>query len=504
MRLPVRFDDRLRTVLGQSVRDSHDRAVRWRQLVDLVARAGGSDAAPLIAEALAAIRADLPLIDEKLRAAAARSISGLPLPAELVAIFASDSLAVSAPVLAGAKLTTEQWRTVISGTDAETRRFVATIHPDAGVSTDESPGQSASAVPSISDVVARVERVRRSRDGKEHRAAATEPAPAAQGGALFRWECGPSGEITWVEGVPRGPLIGRSIARSDEMAQVDHDLERAFAMRGPFRDAPLALAGEGPAAGKWKISGVPAFEPADGRFAGYRGIALREGAPKPSERRAESLLRLRMPDPDSLRELVHEIKTPLNAIIGFAEIIDGQYLGPANRPYRARASEIVQQARLLLLAIDDLDFAAKVHSANASEQRRANIGRLVEHMTPELRELGKARGVELDASRTTRDSTAAIEPELADRLILRMCSGVIARSGPGEHLRLSVDRSHDQCDVSITKPAALQGLSDDELFGSGAVIGEGFELRLARGMARLAGADLVSTSDAICLRFPSA
>ena len=33
---------------------------------------------------------------------------------------------------------------------------------------------------------------------------------------LFRWECGPSGEIAWVEGAPRGPLIGRSLAQLTE------------------------------------------------------------------------------------------------------------------------------------------------------------------------------------------------------------------------------------------------------------------------------------------------
>ena len=117
-------------------------------------------------------------------------------------------------------------------------------------------------------------------------------------------------------------------------------------------------------AGEWKFSGVPAFEPTDGRFAGYRGIALRET--RPSRRRARRDRPSSLPDPDSLRELVHEIKTPLNAIIGFAEIIDGQFLGPADRGYRERAGDIVAQARLLLGAIDDLDFAAKVHSSEAN------------------------------------------------------------------------------------------------------------------------------------------
>ncbi|MBA3730703.1 MAG: hypothetical protein H0W92_07880, partial [Sphingomonas sp.] len=49
---PVRFDDRLMTVLDQPATDPHDRAVRWRQLVDLVARAGAQAANPLVEQAL--------------------------------------------------------------------------------------------------------------------------------------------------------------------------------------------------------------------------------------------------------------------------------------------------------------------------------------------------------------------------------------------------------------------------------------------------------------------
>ena len=96
----------------------------------------------------------------------------------------------------------------------------------------------------------------------------------------------------------------------------------------------MTVAGEGPVAGEWKISGVPAFDPTDGRFAGYRGVALRETPPPPARSGSAADM---LADPDSLRELVHEIKTPLNAIIGFAEIIEGQYLGPGGPPLsRAR------------------------------------------------------------------------------------------------------------------------------------------------------------------------
>src|SRR5439155_2390895 len=233
-------------------------------------------------------------------------------------------------------------------------------------------------------------------------------------------------EIAWVEGAPRGPLIGRSIARQQENDgdRVDADVVRAFAIRAPFRDALLRVGGAGPVTGDWKISGVPAFEPSEGRFAGYRGVALRDVPAAPVATTPPRAVPDVLSDPDSLRELVHEIKTPLNAIMGFAEIIEGQYLGPADRGYRERAAEIGRQARLLLTAIDDLDFAAKVHSAKGSAPERVDLAALVDRAARELRDRAGKRGVELGVVPARGEVPAAIEPELADRLLFRLFGAV--------------------------------------------------------------------------------
>jgi hypothetical protein len=503
----VRFDDRLLTVLNQPAGDRHDAAVRWRQLVDLAARAGFTSKSPIIARALKAIRADADKVDLNLRAAAARAVAALPLPLGLLEYFASDSLQVSAPVLAAATLDAAQWRALLAVADEETRRFVETLHPELApgppldltetlVEGRKEASAPSAAGPTLSDVVARIERRRRSRLVSQ---AARTGAVAVPVGSpsLFRWECGPSGEIAWVDGAPRGPLIGRSIARANGDG-VDAEVVRAFAMRAPFRDASFMLAGEGMLAGEWRISGAPEFEATDGRFAGYRGIALRDVPSGDEPQEAQTGL---LADPDSLRELVHEIKTPLNAIIGFAEIIDGQYLGPADHRYRERAAEIVAQARLLLTAIDDLDFAAKVHSSDTAERPRTNISELVERMAGSLRELAAARGATLDVSRTTRGLHASIEPELAERLIFRTCTAMIERSGEGEHLRLSLTRAGDHPRISISRPAALRGLGNEELFGAAEGTVEEFYLRLVRGLARIAGAELAASSSAITLTF---
>ena len=510
----MRFDDRLLTVLNQPAGDRRDAAVRWRQLVDLVARAGPSSASAVVDRALETIRAEAPNIDEDLRAAAARAVAARPLPIGLLEYFVSDGLTVSAPILAAATLEPVQWQSLLRIADEETKRFVEALHPDVPIPPAATPEPFVEApvapiatptpTPSLHDVVARIERRRRARLAQ--RSGTPTPVPS-EAPSLFRWECSPSGDIAWVEGAPRGALIGRSIARvQEDEDRIDEEVVRAFSMRAPFRDAEMTVSGEGLVAGEWKISGLPAFDPTDGRFAGYRGVALRETAPAEAPDHHPEVLA----DPDSLRELVHEIKTPLTAIIGFAEIIQGQYLGPADYRYRKRAGDIVAQARLLLSAIDDLDFAAKVHSlAVGSGERRVDLARLLDRAGESVREAAAARAVEVDVPRSIGPVVAAVEPEIAERLLIRFGSAVVDRADAGERLRMSLEQNSDQCRLSISRPSALQNIPDTQLFDAVAEGAEqgflaGFSLRLVRGLARIAGGDLVTSRPAITLVFPRA
>jgi hypothetical protein len=538
----VRFDDRLLTVLNQPAGDRHDVAVRWRQLVDLVARSGPAGSSPVVAEALETIRSQAAHVDENLRAAAARAVAGRPLPLALLEYFASDQLSVAAPVLAAATLDPGQWKALLAVAEDETRNFVHTLHPEVAAATvaraaERAPAEPgpdpslepqieavAAAVaegpaprtppppaPSLHDVVARIERRRRLRDVQRAGAAAAEAAMPIGTPSLFRWECGPSGEIAWVEGAPRGALIGRTIARvqEDDGDRVDDEVVRAFGMRAPFRDAEMTVSGEGLLAGQWKISGIPAFEPTDGRFAGYRGVALRETpAPVEGEPAADILA-----DPDSLRELVHEIKTPLTAIIGFAEIIEGQYLGPADHRYRQRAGEIVTQARMLLRAIDDLDFAAKIHSSADAADRRTDLRPLVEQAAASLRQTAAEKDVRIEVAHPAGSVIAAVEPELAERLLVRLGSALIDRTDSGERLRIVLDQTATQCRLAAGRPAGLRNLTDAQLFdagagftdgGNGQSLSVGFSLRLVRGLARIAGGDLATSAAEFTLLFPRA
>ena len=571
----MRFDDRLNTVLAQPAVNAHDRAVRWRQLVELLARASDLSS-PLAQRALAEILVDAQDIDQNLRAAAARAVASPNLPLPLVILFAADTVAVSAPVLAAASLQPSQWKDVITTASGDSTRFIRSLYPDlpawgasappppsepeyavfepvtehepapapvqpepqapppaeqtaaapelqppqpqpqpqpqpAAVETppppQQQPAHASAHIPSISEVLSRIEHLRQERQfarpQPELQTVSAPRRPADGPSPLFRWECGPSGEIAWVEGVPRGPMIGRSLSTPGEHDGVDQRIQRAFAVRAPFRDAVLTVSGEGPAAGEWKLSGVPAFEPADGRFAGYRGVGIRtsqEDAEILAPPEEESL------DEGALRELIHELRTPLTAIIGFAEIIDGQYLGPADHSYRKRAAEIVAQARLLLSAIEDLDIAAQLRSSAAAMDGATDLNQLILDLAADLKERAAFRGAKLDIVPSRSPAICSLDRAVLERLMRRFCSALIDVATQRERLLIAVDCDVGQCLVTLNLPQALRGLSDAQLFGrDGAepdVLASSFSLKLARGIAQTAGGDLRLTGDKLALVLP--
>jgi len=520
----VRFDDRLATVLAQPVGSPRDRAIRWRQLVDLVARSGGTGDPALLADAIAAIRADGPGIAEDLRAATARAISGLAVPLPLLEAFAADRLAVAAPLLAGLQLDADSVAQLRAAASDEVKPFLDTLAPPAPAKAPrprpepeplappkaEPAAPKAEPVPSISEVVARIERLRSSRERVAGTAASTTSKLGSP--ALFRWECNPSGEIDWVEGAPRGALVGRSIATADADEGVDDCVERSFAIRAPFRDCVLELGDEGPLAGEWVISGVPAFSPGDGRFIGYRGVARRDEPDEGAAFETQAAVAGIAPDHDSLREMIHEIKTPLNAIIGFAEIIDGQYFGPAHSRYRERAAEIVANARSLLEAAEDLDFAARLQSARARPGEGTDFQSFFPAFAEALLARAGRQGVAIDIAAPDTALRSALDPELMERLLRRFTDAVLSASASGERLAVAMAQAGPLLAFAITRPKATLMAGKDELLDPEFTIGEadrallglGFSLRLVNGLVGIAGGGLEISDDQFTLNVPLA
>lgn len=506
----MRFDDRLQTLLDASVTGSHDRAVRWRQLVDLLSRLDANDASDLVTRALELVRSDVAAIDEEVRGATVRAIAGRRINVALLRIFAREPLRIAAPLFAGLTLTPEDAASILADAAPELRALV-TVSP---------PLETAPFVPefaepplkplrahserSIGDMVSRIEQLTRERAGAEPRRTPPERPSTHRYDRLFQWESDASGHIAWVEGAPRGALVGRPLGGEEDgmiaprgTARIDH--------HHPFDDVPLGL-GE-LLAGEWSASGVPAFDPSNGRFLGYRGLARRLDGVAGNDAKAPTAS-----DPNALRELVHEIRTPLNAIIGFAEIIDGQYLGPAHHSYRERAAQIVGQARLLLDAIEDLDLAARLRADRLPNGEGGRLADLLPPIAVELEDCLRAGGGMLELDVDDQRRRCALSPELTGRLLRRLLLSLCQHVEENEPFRIASSSTQHLCLLLIGRPRRLEGFSDAELldpaFHSGesddaATIGLGFTLRLVRGLARVAGGDLIIGAQRITLQLPA-
>ena len=497
----MRFDDRLQTLLEAPVADSRDRAVRWRQLVDLLSRLDAGEGGVAVDAALDLVRADAAAVDEQVRAATVRAIAGRRLMPHLLRILAAQPVRVAAPLFAGMSMRHDEVADLLADADPEVRALVAVALPPEATPSEPAP-------PSISDMVTRIERLKNQRVAP---APATRPASrpslppsASRETRLFKWESDASGHIAWVEGVPRGSLVGRPLG-GEGVGLLQRQAASRIGQRHPFVDVPVTL--EHILDGEWSATGVPAFDPANGRFLGYRGLARRlDGAPA-----AISEPEAREPDLDALREMVHEIKTPLNAIIGFAEIIDGQYLGPAHRRYRERAGQIVTQARQLLDAVEDLDFAAKLRADRHRSGPGARLADLFPPIAEELRRCVERGGGLLDVDIDDERQRCSLAPALAERLVKRLLLSLCEHVDQDEHFRITVSCAGAMALVMVVRPRKLDGLSEGQLVDPAfdpreeqeSAVGLGFALRLVRGLAKVAGGDLAIDEHRITLLLPA-
>ena len=527
----MRFDDMLATVLARDPERSGGRIALWRQIVDLLAQRRGGDA-ELTGSALArieALRAEVPVA---VRREAAAAIAGRPLPRGVVALLASDVPPVAGAVLAHALLDEADWIALLPSLSPTGRGFLRhrrDLGPKvaaalAGFGTSDfavtgpmAPASLADAEPTrpgepaatfdpdsgegqIRSIISRIASFRTARE---------ETPPAAPPPAeMFQFETGFDGTIRWVEGVPRGPLIGETIARPATGAYgVDAQAPGAFRRRAPFRDARLEVAGEGPAAGAWRLSGVPVFASADGRFMGYRGIARR---PRVNER-AEPAATAPAANADTLRQLVHELRTPINAIGGFAEMIRRQMRGPVAEAYRVRADAIAGEAGRLLTAVDDLDVSARLDGARLDLQRGAiDVAALLAPTCAEQAEAAAARDVAIDWTLPGDLPAAYGDGAIVRRMAARLVGAAAAIADAGEGVSLVAGYDASALSIEVSRPRRLAGVPEAALFDPGydaegawpdaPLLGLGFSLHLVRRLAVACGAELRVTADRFVLR----
>jgi len=139
-----------------------------------------------------------------------------------------------------------------------------------------------------------------------------------------------------------------------------------------------------------------------------------------------------------LAAMSHELKTPLNAVLGFSEIIRDQVLGPVGQPaYRDYAGDIHKSgARLLAVINDVLDVSRLEGGLLTLDARPENILDVAEAA------IKLARAVTHDGRRVEIDVSAdmpslQVDPRRLAQAIGNLLANAIKFTPPTGHVRFS-------------------------------------------------------------------
>ncbi len=533
----MRFDDRLETTLRQADDDGIGLSTKWQQLVDILAQNSSDFDSAAVASGLQKVRQFMDVVPSTVREQCVRALSGRLCSAPLLLLLSGDVPAVAAAAVSGARLNDMEWVDIVPHMSTRARGFLRNrrdIGPmtlralrvwssaDFVLSFDKAEAEAVVRAPQalqIRDIVERIEKLRLEREHHEPPEVSVEALVEHIGSFAepieeIRFETDEYGTISCIEGAPAGAVVGVDIAEPafDEGPGPDAYGAAAFRQKMPLENARMRLCGAPAIAGDWRINAAPFFEPASGRFNGYRGILRR-----PNLAEVAHIPESGTNDAENIQQLLHELRTPLGAIIGFSEIIEQQLFGPVTEEYRIIAGKILHDAQRLLSGFDDLSTAAKIETGTyVTEVGSTDCDWLSLRLADRLRELSDVLRVTLNLVHAHPVRPFALDNHLAERLFSRLLSAVIIGCEAGEILdgRFRTEPGLNAVNrFVLTLPKKLVDMDESELFGSGPgslddsheapLLGLGFSLRLVRSLARNVGGDLRFYNQALIVSLPA-
>ena len=129
-----------------------------------------------------------------------------------------------------------------------------------------------------------------------------------------------------------------------------------------------------------------------------------------------------------LASISHELRTPMNAIIGFSDVLAEEYVGQLNDKQREYVGDILDSAKHLLLLIDDILDMSRIESGRMTiEPDMVRLSGLLEDSLIMVREkIGKHSitiRIEMDAQ--TSDIEIVADPRKLKQVLFNLISNAV-------------------------------------------------------------------------------
>lgn len=542
------LDDRLRTVLDVAADSDEGMRSQFRQLVDILGSGKAVADGTLVAAAFLRLSALARRIPADERAAIIGDPAVRLRSPPLVAQLCEGEDEVAGAAIAAAELDEAGWTVLVGVLDDDLRGKVRKIRTDErarnggdrghvlaqrGSPRTDAPRTTpadeltpSAPVPSrvgpiattpaadIGDIVARIERFRLQRReeamrqvlGTGHAGPAEVEEAAPPPLAVPREiDCmiSPEGRIGPTSDL--GPMLSGLLlsASADAAARLDEATATALRRQQSVRNGRVEVAASPAISGEWRLDAAPHFDPV-GRFLGHHARLTRVVGKRSD------------PRGDLVRQALHELRTPINALQGFSEIIQQQLFGPVPHQYRALAAGIAGETAALLAALEEVDRLIRLRLGNRRlDAGRTAIGPLLAAMVEQVRPMLEGRNARLVADMGEPGAVVPLaEPDL-ERMIWRLLGVAAASAGDGERLVLTTSIEDGAIALSLTLPGTLAKLDDAAFYSAQAsgdangtlavgLLGCGFAMRLLTAEARAAGGSLLRKDGRLLLTLPFA
>jgi PAS domain S-box-containing protein len=329
-------------------------------------------------------------------------------------------------------------------------------------------------------------------------------------------------------------LVGKNLTLIGEFeasaaANMRERLQRDYL---PFRGQTFLMKDARGETRRIHLSGVPVFEAASGRFAGYRGTGtdvtvrhkaeqglrdyqsqLQASLAQLKERnvqlddaltRAEAAVRAKT---DFLGKMSHELRTPLNAVIGFSELAVQQIFGPLNDHYVTYFRDIRNAAYHLLNIINDILDAVSVESSKVQvEAQPVTLDDVVSESKALVALRAEQGGIDLTRVRVDGSWTAFADPNRTRQILVNLLNNAVKFTDRGGRIGVEVKEA-EAGTLALTVWDTGMGIPADQherIFesfhqvGSDLLVspreGTGLGLSVSRQLARLMHGDLTVES----------
>ncbi len=262
---------------------------------------------------------------------------------------------------------------------------------------------------------------------------------------------------------------------------------------------------------QWQLSAKPLFD-ASGAFVGYRGVARDVTL----QRQQEQLIASARDEAQKANEaksqflavISHELRTPINAIVGFSEVLSagqGETLPLTAR--REYLGTILESAKHLQGLINDILEATRMERGNIKlDEQPSDVAELVEVSVKIVRESATQRGISVIA-RVIEDVEVTGDVTRLKQVLLNVLTNAIKFSPEGGMVQVDMKRdvagnlliSVRDAGIGISKEDAQRVFEPFVQVESGSSRrfgGIGLGLAIARRVARLHGGDLTLNGEA--------